>query len=127
MSPQDRLSQSLGTLGLEISPEIQAKLIQFLEILEDKSNYPVFFHCKNGRDRTGVMAALYYVKYEQLKREEAYNKSAEVFPPHSRWKAFGRAKFNLFYHQIAEDRFSVLEEITLDESGVETALLLEEK
>ena len=32
----------------------------FFRVLDDPSNRPLFFHCKGGGERTGVMAALYY-------------------------------------------------------------------
>ncbi|MCQ2772866.1 MAG: tyrosine-protein phosphatase [Bacilli bacterium] len=31
-------------------------LISFFDIASDESNYPLYFHCSVGKDRTGLMA-----------------------------------------------------------------------
>jgi protein tyrosine/serine phosphatase len=42
-----------------------------LEFMHDKNNQPVFIHCEHGKDRTGLIIALYKVKYEHVSVEEA--------------------------------------------------------
>lgn len=37
-------------------PEYTAALIQSVKVFADESNYPVYFHCQIGRDRTGTLA-----------------------------------------------------------------------
>lgn len=37
---------------------------EFLEILDDPANHPVLFHCKAGLHRTGLLAAVYRIEYE---------------------------------------------------------------
>ncbi|MBI4971610.1 MAG: tyrosine-protein phosphatase [Candidatus Omnitrophica bacterium] len=39
----------------------KADVQQFIELLKDSSNNPVFFHCRRGAERTGVMWASYRV------------------------------------------------------------------
>jgi len=36
-----------------------AKIAQFLKLVEDPANQPVYVHCQGGRHRTGVMTAVY--------------------------------------------------------------------
>jgi len=55
--------EALGMKSVEIpfttfsvDPE---KVKKVLAILKDKSNLPVFIHCMEGKDRTGVVAAVY--------------------------------------------------------------------
>lgn len=43
----------------------------FLKIMADPQNYPVLVHCKHGSDRTGVMTALYRVKFMGWTKEQA--------------------------------------------------------
>lgn len=49
----------------------EAKLLQFLKVLEDPANWPVFIHCAQGRDRTGYNAAAYRMVVQGWKAEEA--------------------------------------------------------
>jgi tyrosine-protein phosphatase SIW14 len=37
----------------------EAQVKQFLDIVTDPANQPVYVHCKYGRDRTGTMCAIY--------------------------------------------------------------------
>lgn len=44
---------------------------EVLEFMHDKNNQPVFIHCEHGADRTGLLVALYRVKYEKVDVETA--------------------------------------------------------
>jgi len=44
---------------------------RFFEAIQDKEIKPVFFHCKRGAERTGVMAAAYAMRYKNRPLEEA--------------------------------------------------------
>jgi protein tyrosine/serine phosphatase len=46
---------------------------QVLSFMHDQKNQPVFIHCEHGADRTGLLVALYRVKYEGVKVEAARN------------------------------------------------------
>ncbi len=35
-----------------------------LELLANENNYPLFFHCQHGRDRTGLITGLFRVLYQ---------------------------------------------------------------
>lgn len=43
-----------------------------LAYISDKENQPVYIHCEHGKDRTGMIVALYKVKYEGMDPTEAY-------------------------------------------------------
>lgn len=40
-------------------PPTQAVIAQFLQIVDNPANQPVYVHCQGGRHRTGVMTAVY--------------------------------------------------------------------
>lgn len=40
-------------------PPTDAQVKQFLSVVRDTTQYPVFIHCKAGKDRTGAMSAIY--------------------------------------------------------------------
>ena len=42
-----------------------------LNIMHNKQNQPIFIHCDHGKDRTGLLIALYKVKYEHMNAEAA--------------------------------------------------------
>lgn len=77
--PQIRESDVCRELGVNyislyggeiVSPEVYAAgqrpqaIDQFLQILDDSSNYPVLLHCKAGLHRTGLFTAIYRMEYE---------------------------------------------------------------
>lgn len=37
-----------------------------LDFMHDKNNRPIFIHCEHGKDRTGLLIALYKVKYNHV-------------------------------------------------------------
>jgi len=44
---------------------------KILAILRDSRYHPVYFHCKFGRDRTSIIAALYKMYFQGLSEPEA--------------------------------------------------------
>ncbi len=73
--PNKQFIESLGirSYHIPINPLLfrtqHAK--QFLQIIQDTSDGPVFVHCKYGSDRTGTMVALYRMVFEHWTREAA--------------------------------------------------------
>lgn len=88
------------TIYGDSEPEI---LEDFFRTLEDPSSRPLFMHCRRGTERTGVMSALYYMKYEGLSAEEAYRKATEGFPVRWFWKPFVRKRFNALKRYVAQN------------------------
>ena len=75
------------------SPTVAEK---FLEAAGDPAKQPIFIHCQRGHERTGVMSALYYLRYEGLSEGEAYHKAFDRFPVRWYWEPFVKKKFDLF-------------------------------
>jgi tyrosine-protein phosphatase SIW14 len=48
-----------------------ALIERWLELLDDKSNYPILLHCKAGLHRTGVLVGIYRMEYEGWSRAQA--------------------------------------------------------
>lgn len=48
-----------------------ASIKQFLAIMEDPANRPIYVHCRSGRDRTGAMIAIYRIDNSNWSRERA--------------------------------------------------------
>jgi tyrosine-protein phosphatase SIW14 len=45
---------------------------QFLKLVNDPANWPVFVHCKGGRHRTGEMTAIYRITHDGWSDDKAY-------------------------------------------------------
>jgi protein tyrosine/serine phosphatase len=48
------------------------KTEQFLKLVNDPANQPVFIHCHGGRHRAGTMTAIYRITHNKWSAEQAY-------------------------------------------------------
>jgi len=48
------------------------KIDQFLRIVNDPANQPVYVHCVGGRHRTGVMTAVYRMTQDGWSADQAF-------------------------------------------------------
>lgn len=55
-----------------VSTDEAEQIKQILRTMHDPSRQPVYVHCQHGRDRTGMIVALYRVCYENANPENAY-------------------------------------------------------
>jgi protein tyrosine phosphatase (PTP) superfamily phosphohydrolase (DUF442 family) len=64
----------------------EAQIAQFLKIVTDPANQPVFVHCAGGRHRTGTMTALFRMTQDGWNADRAYSEMKqfhfEGFPDH---------------------------------------------
>lgn len=69
-----------------------AAVSQFLKIVTDPANQPVYVHCQGGRHRTGVMTAVYRMTQDEWTADHAYSEMKqfrfEGFPGHPALKRF---------------------------------------
>jgi protein tyrosine/serine phosphatase len=70
----------------------ETAVTQFLKLVNDPANLPVFVHCQGGRHRTGVMTAVYRMTKDGWTAERAYQEMKqyhfEGFPSHPVLKRF---------------------------------------
>jgi len=63
------------------------EVVRFLQIVGDEARRPVFFHCKHGSDRTGMMCAIYRIAVQGWTKDEAIREMAEGgYGFHAVWK-----------------------------------------
>jgi protein tyrosine/serine phosphatase len=64
----------------------------FLAIVDDPSNLPVYVHCQGGRHRTGAMTAVYRLTHDHWTADQAYGEMKkfgfETFIGHPQLKTF---------------------------------------
>ena len=64
----DMISKPLSAF----KPPHHSTVDEILEIISDSKRYPLFLHCKHGEDRTGMIAGLYRVEYQNWSPQDAY-------------------------------------------------------
>ncbi|MGE0129869.1 MAG: tyrosine-protein phosphatase [Blastocatellales bacterium] len=67
---------------------------QFLQVVNDQNNWPVFVHCAGGRHRTGVLLAVYRMEMDGWNARQAYGEMKD-FKFYSRW-GYGDMKDYVF-------------------------------
>lgn len=53
-------------------------IAKYFEIVNNPANYPIFFHCRRGADRTGAMAALYRIANQGWDAKKAYDEARDI-------------------------------------------------
>lgn len=80
---EERQAKALGInfisspMSWSVSPTDQ-QVDKILEIMSDPKNYPLFVHCKHGRDRTGMVVGLYRVLEQGWTAKKAYNEMLKL-------------------------------------------------
>ena len=55
-----------------------AALAKFFELVNNPANYPIFFHCRRGADRTGAFAAFYRTAIDHWDATRAYAEARNI-------------------------------------------------
>lgn len=55
-----------------------AAIAKYFELINNPNNYPIFFHCRRGADRTGAMAALYRIGIQRWDPKKAYSEARDI-------------------------------------------------
>lgn len=58
---------SIGSSTAEIDQTVK----RFLAIVADRSNWPILVHCSRGKERSGVLSAIYRIEYDRWRNEDA--------------------------------------------------------
>jgi tyrosine-protein phosphatase SIW14 len=70
----------------------ESAVSQFLKLVTDPANLPVYVHCQGGRHRTGAMTAVYRMTQDGWTADQAYAEMKkfrfEGFPGHPELKKF---------------------------------------
>ena len=55
-----------------------ASIAKYFELVNNPANYPIFFHCWRGADRTGAFAALYRIAVQGWDAGKAYDEARHI-------------------------------------------------
>lgn len=75
----------------------------FLSILDDQNKHPIFMHCLHGRDRTGMLTAIYRIARENWTANDAYAEMKANGFRHIRMHQFKWAVYG-FERRLKRDR-----------------------
>lgn len=78
-----------------VSAAADRMIDEILELMNDPNNQPLYIHCEHGRDRTGLLIALYQVKYL----------NAEVESAHKAWADSGHDNLHAFFTGNLDDYY----------------------
>jgi len=56
----------------------EAAIAKYFEIINNPANYPIFFHCRRGADRTGAIAAFYRMAIQGWDAKQAYSEALAI-------------------------------------------------
>lgn len=83
------LPMRYGGNNVLTSAQNKESILSFLNLLANKDNYPVVFHCIQGKDRTGALAyaiqALLGVSLDDMKRDYLFTNFANVGTSVTKW------------------------------------------
>jgi protein tyrosine/serine phosphatase len=82
---EESLVKELGMnyIHIPISIKVWSKILdpaidQYFRVVSDPANYPIFFHCKRGADRTGALAGLYRIAIQGWEPKKAYSEARDI-------------------------------------------------
>jgi protein tyrosine/serine phosphatase len=56
----------------------ESAIAKYFELVNNPQNYPIFFHCRRGADRTGIFAALYRIAVQHWDAPQAYDEARNI-------------------------------------------------
>ncbi len=78
-----------------VTPQEGQQIAALLKVINDPQNQPVFVHCEHGKDRTGLVVALYRVFYQNWSAQKA----------HDEMVALGHGTLNMIFTDDMDDFF----------------------
>jgi tyrosine-protein phosphatase SIW14 len=89
-------------------PPPPEQVAEFLKLVNNPANQPVFVHCKGGRHRTGAMTAVYRMTHDQWAADRAWQEMRDFDFEHG--YGHGALKEYVYYYskQMARDRAVVV-------------------
>lgn len=80
-SGEKREVESLGmqfeSLPMTMHAPTDEQIAKVLELIENKSLWPVFLHCQGGRDRTSTVIACYRIAHDGWSNQKAYQEAEQ--------------------------------------------------
>jgi tyrosine-protein phosphatase SIW14 len=75
------------------------QMAEILSVIENKNNWPVFVHCRRGKDRTGTVVACYRIEHDHWTNQQALAEARELGLSRTE---LGMRNFILRYRLVAQ-------------------------
>lgn len=86
-------------------PATEAETEEFLRLVNDPANWPVYVHCKGGRHRTGALTAVYRITHDGWTADLAFKEMLDYdFDNGGLFGGDGRARQKKFVYDFYERR-----------------------
>ncbi len=75
-APEQVRAQGMQYFNIPMKPSRPAtpeQVAEFLKLVNDPANWPVYVHCKGGRHRTGALTAVYRITHDGWTADQAYD------------------------------------------------------
>jgi protein tyrosine/serine phosphatase len=75
-APEQVRAQGMQYFNILMKPSRPAtpeQVAEFLKLVNDPANWPVYVHCKGGRHRTGALTAVYRITHDGWTADQAYD------------------------------------------------------
>src|SRR5262249_9819810 len=96
-------------------PPSKITIHQFLQVVNDPANQPVFVHCEDGHIRTGVMTAVYRITHDGWTADQAY---AEMKKYHFHsFRHHGLKRHHALKHFVYRYYYSIHSRQTVAQAG----------
>jgi tyrosine-protein phosphatase SIW14 len=56
----------------------ESAITKYFAVVNDPANYPIFFHCRRGADRTGALAAFYRIGAQGWDAKKAHSEARNI-------------------------------------------------
>lgn len=104
---EQRIVESLGMKFFRIGMSTKTRprpeqVREFLAIVNDAANQPVFVHCRAGRHRTGIMTAIYRMTRDHWTPNDAYAEMKE----YEFEKGFGHGALRKYVYEVSAGEFT---------------------
>jgi tyrosine-protein phosphatase SIW14 len=105
---ESQLVQALGMHYVQIpvdevwpwSQLPEQAIARYFALVNNPANYPIFFHCRRGADRTGALAAMYRIAVQGWDASKAYEEALNIG---MRWY-FRGLKWQIYEFQLRIER-----------------------
>lgn len=94
-------------------PATEAQTTEFLKLVNDPANWPVYVHCKGGRHRTGEMTAIFRITNDGWTSDQAYKEMKKYDFEDSFFYPRSLKKYVYAYY----DRFTSQKNMTLERAA----------
>lgn len=105
LAPEWARGQSLNYVNIPLEagrPATEEETANFLKLVNDPTNWPVYVHCKGGRHRTGALTAVYRITHDGWTADQAYKEMLDYDFDNSIFGGGGRARQKKYVYAFYE-------------------------